>query len=216
RQLAPWLPPPADALADGAWTAAWPGVAAVTPLVALALGFLAPLLLPGLLDVYTESLPFMLLLVAAAILSGPAGLGLLLGYVLGMLVAWPALATLTAQRHTLPVRLVLVLGGQAITWVLLAIPALLTPQRARQMAEERVAVLTLLTVLVLAGVYESVVDPLLVAVVVGALGAWRAGLLGRVPGWWVGPLARVPALLRLVAAPLIAYVVAGQVLQPYW
>src|SRR5439155_22699867 len=115
RQLAPWLPPPADALADGAWTAAWPGVAAVTPLVALALGFLAPLLLPGLLDVYTESLPFMLLLVAAAILSGPAGLGLLLGYAVGMLLAWPAVGTHTAHRHVAPLHLLLVLGAQAIT-----------------------------------------------------------------------------------------------------
>ena len=74
------LPRVTDILVDGAWTAAWAPVAAFAPLAAFAVGLLAPLLWPGIDTVFSESLPFMMLVSMTALLSGPAGLILWLGY----------------------------------------------------------------------------------------------------------------------------------------
>lgn len=81
--LDPWAPQLADAFADGAWTAGWRALAAVAPLAGWALGFLFPLLWPGMKDIYSESLFFMAVVICGAILSGPVGVMLLLGYIVG-------------------------------------------------------------------------------------------------------------------------------------
>jgi len=86
RRLNRPLPRVTDILVDGAWTAAWAPVAAFAPLAAFAVGLLAPLLWPGIDTVFSESLPFMMLVSMTALLSGPAGLMLWLGYSAGDLV----------------------------------------------------------------------------------------------------------------------------------
>src|SRR5688500_1967197 len=88
--LDPWAPPLADAFADGSWMAVWRRVAAFAPLAAFGIGVLFPLLWPGMRDVYTESLIFLLLIFAASILSGTAGAMLCLGYILGDLAGGPS------------------------------------------------------------------------------------------------------------------------------
>lgn len=130
RALDPWAPPLADALADGAWTAAWPGVAALAPLAGLAVGFLAPLAWPGIKYVYSESLTFLMVVVGAAILSAPLGVGVLGGYIAGVAVFGTASAYPFASY---PLHRI---GSLLIVYMLLAIPAVTVPQLARRMADE--------------------------------------------------------------------------------
>lgn len=130
KWLDPWTPMLGDALSDGSWTAVWRRVSGYAPLAALAVGFLTPWLWPGVDNVYSESLPFMMLVVAGAILSGPLGVMLLLGYVLGVLVGG------TQARYDFfdyPVRRS---GSLLLSHMLLAIPAVLLPQLGRRMAEQ--------------------------------------------------------------------------------
>lgn len=131
RALDPWAPPLADALADGAWTAAWPGVAALAPLAALAVGFLAPLAWPGIKYIYSESLTFLMLVVAAAILSAPLGVGLLAGYIGGVMVFGGASSYYAFAQAPLAR-----VGSLVIAYMLLALPAVTLPQLGRRMADE--------------------------------------------------------------------------------
>src|SRR5260370_6591248 len=59
--LDPWAPQLADSFADDAWMAPWRNVAAFGPLAALGIGFLAPWLWPGINNIYSESLVFLML-----------------------------------------------------------------------------------------------------------------------------------------------------------
>jgi len=133
RWLDPWAPRVADAFADGAWTATWSRgswVIALLPVVALVVGVFVPLSPSLLRYVYTESLFFMLLVVAGAILSGPAGVMLFAGYVLRM-VLWGAPARYSFIDSPLGRG-----GGLLISYLLLAILAFRIPLLARRMAEE--------------------------------------------------------------------------------
>src|SRR4051812_38955148 len=76
-----WFPQVAKATADGSWTAAWKPVAAYLPLAAFVLGLLCRFIFPSIYVVYSESLIFMALVIGGAILSGPVGVMLLLGYI---------------------------------------------------------------------------------------------------------------------------------------
>ena len=133
RWLDPWAPQLADAFADGAWTAAWRSVAAYAPLGAAVVGFLTPMIWPGIRHVYSESLLFMMLVIAGAILSGPVGAMLLFGYVVGDLLG----GTPARSYFGSSVEYFLRRGGsQLISYLLLAIPAVLVPLLARRMARQ--------------------------------------------------------------------------------
>jgi hypothetical protein len=133
RLLDPFAPGLADALADGAWTAPWRGVSGFLPPAALALGILVALIRPGMPQVYTESLPFMILTIVGAILSGAFGLLLLIGYVVGDVLrgnsGYPFYGPLP------------IVGSQVIKYLLLAIPALHTPQLGRSLAKSVAVIL---------------------------------------------------------------------------
>jgi len=151
--LDPWAPRVAEALADGSWTAFafWRGVTALLPIVALAVGFLTPLLWFGVakasvwlgpgniltwlglgnIQVYSESLWFMAVVIAGAILSGPVGVMLLIGYSFGDIVGYYLFAYYRTQRYGY-----YALIGRSIGYMLLGILAIRIPLLARRMAEE--------------------------------------------------------------------------------
>lgn len=128
RTLDPWLSQAADALADGVWAAAWPRVAEFAPAVAFIVAFFAPLLWPGINQIYTESLLFVALIIAASILSGSSGLMILCGYILGDLLFGAArrvsFSDSFAGRYL----------GQLVAYLLLAQPTFLFPLLAKQFA----------------------------------------------------------------------------------
>jgi hypothetical protein len=128
RLLDPVVPPLADAMADGAWTAAWRRAGAFAPPVALLLGLLAGRLRPGMAGVYSESLPFLIVVVVGAILSGSAGVLLFLGYVVGDVLGSVAPGY---PRYGTPLQLA---GSQVIGYLLLALPAINLPALGRQLA----------------------------------------------------------------------------------
>lgn len=104
RFLDPVAPALAAAIADGAWTAAWPALSLALPLVALAIGLGAPFVKGQMQYLFTESLLFLALAIGGAILSGPVGVMLLLGYAIGA-----PLARLSPSPLTGP------LSGEAVT-----------------------------------------------------------------------------------------------------
>jgi hypothetical protein len=132
RQIAPWLPQVAATLADGAWSAAWRNVAGLSPVVGLLLGLAAPSVFPGVDRVYFDSLPFLLIAIAGAILSGPSGATLLLGYVVGDVVRGGG--ELGRQYlNSSPFGLTTALregGSQVLAYLLLAIPVVNLPRFA--------------------------------------------------------------------------------------
>lgn len=332
NMLDPWAPQLADAFADGAWTAACRGLGAFAPLAGLAVGFLVPFVYPGVRYVYSESLVFMVLVIASAILSGPGGAMLLFGYVVGDLLG----GTLTRSYFGSSVEYFLRRGGsQLISYLLLAIPAVLVPLLARRIARQvpldrlpsdptirlaaraglyaagcgalvylwcqamivlirpvftwvnsqptveairyvqvwwdwlvtvgmlaavarvmleeviarrsprmavvaelqrqrgmgnarrgelgrrlpvavRIGIASLAVTLLLAGTYVSWADAVIVMVASVVLGVWHARLIIILPSGWTTVMHRVPALLRLVAAPLVGYVLANIVIGIFW
>lgn len=70
--------------------------------------------------------------------------------------------------------------------------------------------------LLLAGSYENALDAALVALVTAGLGAWRAGLIGRMPSVWTTAMLKIPALLRFAAALFIGNVLANAMLGALW
>ena len=131
RKLANRAPTVADSFRDGAWTAAWPPVAAFAPVAGLAVGFLASLVLPGLQYSYTESLVLMMLVIAGALLSGPVGVTLLIGYGAGNLLFGASFYSPFSYPN-FPPRFVFAWGGKLIVLALLAFPAVLLPTLARR------------------------------------------------------------------------------------
>lgn len=122
-----WSPQTAQAMADGAWTAVIRGVAAFAPIAAFVIGLASRLLFRDLNEVYSQSLAFMVLLVAGAILSGPVGLGLFAGYILQDLVLGNKVGTFGAPS---PVG---VFAGKLISYSLLAMPAVVLPLLVKQL-----------------------------------------------------------------------------------
>lgn len=145
RRIEGWAPRLADGLSDGAWTVIWPAVAAYLPaaflLVGFALGALHPLLpteYPQYPRVWSEYLPFMMLVVAGSILSGTAGVAVLAGYIAGDLVRIVVGAFtggLTMNFEEPPIAVALYVAATVVVYLLLAIPAVTLPQLARSMAE---------------------------------------------------------------------------------
>jgi hypothetical protein len=149
RRIESWAPRIADAFADGAWTAIWPRITAYAPIAAFIVGFAVAVLLPfvpasflpGLYErVWSELLPFMMLVVAAGILLGTAGLGLLAGLVVGDVLRLPiAYVGGWTNWYSLSdnplVAILMVAGSALITYLLLAVPAVTLPMVARSFAE---------------------------------------------------------------------------------
>lgn len=132
RLADPWAPRLADAFADGVWTARRPMVSALAPPVAFLAGLFFSILWPGMKTVYTESLIFMTIVIAGAILSGPAGVMLMAGYVIGDFVPLPS----SIFRHWQGADLVRQMLGALVIYMLLALPAVVLPQIGRKMSEE--------------------------------------------------------------------------------
>jgi hypothetical protein len=126
-----WVPHLADAFADGVWTAAWRRVHAFAPLAAFALGFFFRLLWPTIHNVYSESLLFLALVIAGAILSGPAGTMLLFGYALADAAMLPFSRDVYGPGAHLRQ-----FAGHMVGYMLLGIVAILIPQLSRWMADE--------------------------------------------------------------------------------
>lgn len=78
----------AFALADGASLLAWPTLALLAMPAALSAGFVFGWLHPGFGELYTESLPFLLLAVAVGTLGGHLGALLAAGYAVGDFLLW--------------------------------------------------------------------------------------------------------------------------------
>lgn len=139
RLLDPWAPSWADSTADGMWTASLRGVAAIAPLAALVLGYLAIRIWPDA-DVFSASLPFMAVFIVGATLSGPVGVMLLLGYVIGDVTSLRGLDRVQYLfSDSTPLEQFLRwAAGHLVSFLLLAILAQRLPQLARRMAGELV------------------------------------------------------------------------------
>ncbi len=139
RWLGPWAPHLADAFADGSWTAAWRGLAGYAPVAALALGLLMLRILPTTrrIEVYTESLTFLALIIATAILSGAAGAMMVFGFIVVDLLGagnW----NFRGVFRDLPliVRWILLYGSLLVSYLLLGLLAIRMPLLARRMVDE--------------------------------------------------------------------------------
>jgi len=128
-----WSSQVAQGLADGAWTAAWRGVASFVPLVAFVLGLASRLIFRDLNVVYTESLAFMLVVVAGSILSGPVGVMLLAGYIVEDLLVGNKVGPTLGGANLTP-NPAGVLAGKLVSYLLLAMPAIVLPMLARQLS----------------------------------------------------------------------------------
>lgn len=152
RRMESFAPRLADAFADGAWTAIWPKVSGYAPVAGLIIGFLVAVLLPLVPivvstgyeqtpRVWSELLPFIMLVIAAGILQGSVGIGLVAGYVVGdvlrlavtgVLGQWSTWSYLGSNPL---LAMVLLVSSALITYLLLAIPAITLPMIARRFAE---------------------------------------------------------------------------------
>src|SRR5256885_829674 len=130
-------PPLADAFADGVWTAVWRRIHDLAPLAALITGLLFRIVWPSIHNVYSESLLFLMIVVAGAILSGPVGAMLLFGYAAGDMLALP----FNRQGLYGPMQYLKSFGGHFVGYMLLAIPAILIPQLGRRMTDEITAMI---------------------------------------------------------------------------
>jgi len=143
-----WLdsrfPSAAEAVADGAWLAGTPRVAAFAPLVAFAIGILAQLPLPGMgtAYVFSESLWFMALVTAGAIMSGTVGVMLLVGYICGDLL-WETvrIGVLSVPRESIWFA-VAFRASRVLAYLLLAVLAYRIPLLARSLANSLLATMT--------------------------------------------------------------------------
>ena len=320
KTLDPWFPQLADALADGAWLASWKKANTI-PFVALAVGFLTPWVWPGIQNIYSESLLFLMLVTAASILSGTWGATILTGYVvgdclrvilsfhlitlLGHVVGYLLLAVLALRIPPLARRLsnirkrfsadptlavaaqgafrAVVSAGLVFLWcqgtiilirpvfagsgwfptdaavmqvqvhwqwlVAVAVVAGVTrvvledfsvsrsagaPLVAELRASRHITATAhgaawkgvssgvqvilgaVLLTIVLTGMYAGWIDPLIVLVVTGATGAWRAGLIGNVPTGWVNLMEKIPAVVRMLIVPIVGYLISRLIISTFW
>lgn len=127
------LPRLADAFADGAWMARWPGVAAFAPIAAAIAGLVFALVWVNVAasrvpTAYTEFPPFLWIAIAAAFLSGTLAAALLIGYVVGDLLVGVGF----------PYGGLLGLLGSSVGYLLLGVVLILTPRLARWLAGDTV------------------------------------------------------------------------------
>ncbi len=124
----------ADQMADGAWLAAIPGLAAVVPILAFLFGFYVPHSFPAreIELVYTESMLFMIAAIAISFLSGTAGIALWLGYLVADILG-PMIDTPASWENDRRIGLI---AGLLVTDLLLSVLVIVVPNLARRMAEE--------------------------------------------------------------------------------
>ncbi|MGQ0609401.1 MAG: hypothetical protein ACT4OQ_13205 [Chloroflexota bacterium] len=234
RRIESWAPRVADAFADGAWTAIWPRVTAYAPIVAFVIGLVVSVALPFLPAdfssvtyprVWSELLWFMVLVSAAGILHGTAGIGLLAGVVVGDVLRLLAAAALGgwvpwSYLSDNPLFAILtVIGLSLITYLLLAIPAVTLPMVARAFAERtplrRMSSLRN-RMIARAGIYLLAAGLLTffwtraVVVLIRPVYTWRVGspTIGGIEavqfGWeWIVGAAVVAVLARVVLQELV-------------
>jgi len=70
--------------------------------------------------------------------------------------------------------------------------------------------------IILAGTYESWMDPVIVLIVSVIAGLWRNGLLGKVPPSWMELTGRIPPVIRMVIVPFAGYLFANFILNIFW
>lgn len=128
--LDPISPKAADAFSDGTWTAAWRSAGALLPPIAFALGFVAPLVWPGMTQVFSESLLFLAIMIAIAFFSGTAGVMLLLGYVCG------DIAHDLFSRNVYGPYIVRQVAADIVSYLLMGVAVVLIPHAARRLAAE--------------------------------------------------------------------------------
>ncbi|HEX8600565.1 MAG TPA: hypothetical protein VF952_18880 [Chloroflexia bacterium] len=134
-----WFPHVSNAMSDGAWTTAWRGVGAYAPIVALAVGLLCRIIFP-IPIVFSESLFFMMIVIAAALMSGTVGVALLAGYIIEDLIVGDRAGLYTSLYATdlgpgyAALGLAGVLGGKIVSYLLLSIPAVTIPLLVRNLA----------------------------------------------------------------------------------
>lgn len=134
-----WFPQIAKAISDGAWTTAWRGVGAYAPVVGFALGLLCRIFFPQIYSTFSESLLFMMIVIAVSLLSGTMGAALLAGYIVeDLLVGNRASVNTGFFPAELPPEglsgLPGVLGGKLVSYLLLSIPTITIPLLVRQLA----------------------------------------------------------------------------------
>lgn len=335
-----WFPQIAKAMSDGAWLVAWRGVGAYLPLVGFALGLLCRFIFPQILSGFSDSLAFMMVVIAVSLLSGTMGVAMLGGYIVEDLLVGNQAALYGRPSFAgsslagTPIGIAGVLGGKLVSYLLLSIPTITLPLLVRQLAPSiklstitdpnsrllalaglhaaitgvlvylwaqsvivllrplftwvgadpsdqaivpvqtqwsylvgvgaaaaagrvllerkvaanapraalartlqrqrftgegqgilekvpnlvRLAVPPVVIALLLAGTYDSWIDAVIVALVVGVLGMWRARLIRIIPlpSQWSLTIRKIPTLIRLVIAPFIAYWLSSIVLVPMW
>jgi uncharacterized membrane protein YfcA len=70
--------------------------------------------------------------------------------------------------------------------------------------------------LLFAGLYETWVDALLVAVVTTIFEVWRVGSIGSFPQWWERAVLKMPALVRFVIALVLGYLLSHWIVTRQW
>jgi hypothetical protein len=135
-----WFPHIGNAMSDGAWTTAWRGVGAYAPVAGLAIGLLCRIIFPQILTTFSESLIFMMIVIAASLLSGTVGLGILAGYIIEDLIVGDRAGLYTSFNATdlgpgyAALGMAGVLGGKIVSYLLLSIPAVTLPLLVRNLA----------------------------------------------------------------------------------
>ncbi|HEY0070099.1 MAG TPA: hypothetical protein VGE04_09055 [Chloroflexia bacterium] len=135
-----WFPQIAKAMSDGAWLAAWRGVGASAPVIGFALGLLCRFIFPQIQSGYSDSLVFMMVVIAVSLLSGTMGAAMLGGYVVQDLIAGNQAAIYGRPAFTgsgaagTPLGIAGLLGGKLVSYLLLSIPAITLPLLVRQLA----------------------------------------------------------------------------------
>lgn len=80
----------------------------------------------------------------------------------------------------------------------------------------RVVLGSFVLTIILAGTYESWMDPVIVLVVSVTAGLWRNGLLGKVPPYWMELTGKIPPVIRMVIVPFAGYLFANFILNIFW
>lgn len=136
KWLDAWSSQLAYTMTDGVWTLAWPKLAAFAPVGAFAVGVFSAVASPGWDFVYTESLPFLAMTIAGAILSGPVGIMLVVGFGVGDFVfAHPDLGIFALGDPSKS-------GSRILSYLLLGFLAVKVPFVARLLTEGIVAALS--------------------------------------------------------------------------
>lgn len=128
--LDPLSPKAADAFSDGTWLAAWRSISALLPPIAFVFGAVAPIVWPGMTEVFSESIVFLAVMIALAFLSGPSAVMLLLGYASG------DIGHDLFSRHIYAPYIPRQIAADVVSYLLMGVALVLIPHAARRLATE--------------------------------------------------------------------------------